>query len=170
MQCNTASSHVILKKMAVTQLLKKFPTWMLFPVFTWSQQCTLPAAISNCPNPQNLTEVIFLLQTLSIIHLECSNVKLCLNINSIHNIIRTSTPVSLQVSHTFLISLTYATCNIHHFSESDHPLTWQQVNKTKLYSIINMGYVLSMSMLHWTHFEHYQCFLSMQIINIKISD
>jgi len=25
-------------------------------------------------------------------------------------------------------------------------------------------------MLHWTHFEHYQLFLSMQIISIKISD
>jgi hypothetical protein len=101
---------------------------MLSAVFTLSQQCTLPAATSNCPNPQNLNEVI-LLRTLSIIHLECSTVKLCLNINSIHNIIRTSMPVSLQVSHTFLISLTHTTCNIHCFSESDHPLSWQQVSQ-----------------------------------------
>ena len=57
---------------------QKIPTLMFSAVFTWSHQCTIPAAIPNRPNPQNLIKVFFFLWTLSIIHLQYSTTKFCL--------------------------------------------------------------------------------------------
>ena len=82
------------------------------------------------------------------------------NISSTHNIIRTSMPLSLQVSHTFLISLTHATCNIHHFFESDHPLQWQQVSQqNKITQYYKYGLIL---------FCLSQCCIEHILNNIKV--